>query len=172
MTSSGLSFARMAPVLRRKAKLVGENFFKEEEMAEDVAQEAVIRVWKAWDTLSSPEEAERLVVRVAKYECINVWRREQRRPHIALTANREVSHPASEEYSSLEESELMEAIRRAAGTLTRGEQRLWRMFAEAGMKPSEIAMVAEVNVRTVSAVLSHARHHIYKRLKEGGFIDG
>ena len=34
-------FARLAPALRRKAKAVGRDFFKEEEAAEDVAQETV-----------------------------------------------------------------------------------------------------------------------------------
>ena len=165
-------FERLAPILRSKAKAVGMNFFSSEEQAEDVAQETVISLWKAWGTLSSKEEAERLVVRIAKHECIDMWRREQRRPHSSLTVSHETALHASEEGQTLEESELKEAIRRATGTLRRSEQRLWRMFAEAQMDTREIAIATGINARTVSAMLSHARGHIYNVLKEGGYIDG
>ena len=164
-------FARLAHVLRRKAIAVGMSFFSSEEEAEDVAQETMIRLWKAWDTLLSPGEAERLAVRIAKHECIDVWRREQRRPHTSLTISHEQSHPASDDNHSIEESELAEAIYQAAQTLRKSEGRLWRMFAEAGMQASEIALATGIQVRTVSSMLSHARQHIYNVLKEGGYID-
>jgi DNA-directed RNA polymerase specialized sigma24 family protein len=46
------------------------------------------------------------------------------------------------------------------------------MFAEAGMQPGEIAIVVGINVRSVSTMLSHARSHIYRLLKKGGYVDG
>ena len=165
-------FERLAPILRTKAKQIGLSFFKEEEAAEDVAQETIISLWKAWGTLSSPLEAERLAIRIAKHECINVWRREQRRPHSPLTTSHEVTLPASGEDQTLEESELKAALHKATQTLRRSEQRLWRMFAEAQMDTREIAIATGINARTVSAMLSHARGHIYNVLKEGGYIDG
>lgn len=165
-------FERLAPILRTKAKQIGLNFFKEEEAAEDVAQETIISLWKAWGTLSSPLEAERLAIRIAKHECVNVWRREQRRPHSPLTTSHEVTLPASSEDQTLEESELKAALHKATQTLRRSEQRLWRMFAEAQMDTREIAIATGINARTVSAMLSHARGHIYNVLKEGGYIDG
>ena len=165
-------FERLAPILRTKAKQIGLSFFKEEEAAEDVAQETIISLWKAWGTLSSPLEAERLAIRIAKHECINVWRREQRRPHSPLTTSHEVTLPASSEDQTLEESELKAALHKATQTLRRSEQRLWRMFAEAQMDTREIAIATGINARTVSAMLSHARGHIYNVLKEGGYIDG
>ena len=165
-------FERLAPILRTKAKQIGLSFFKEEEAAEDVAQETIISLWKAWGTLSSPLEAERMAIRIAKHECINVWRREQRRPHSPLTTSHEVTLPASSEDQTLEESELKAALHKATQTLRRSEQRLWRMFAEAQMDTREIAIATGINARTVSAMLSHARGHIYNVLKEGGYIDG
>ena len=165
-------FERLAHILRSRAKQIGLSFFKEEEAAEDVAQETMIRLWKAWPSLSLPLEAERLAIRIAKHECVNVWRREQRRPHSPLTTSHEVTLPASEEDQTLEESELKAALRRASETLRRSEQRLWRMFAEAQMDTREISIATGINARTVSAMLSHARGHIYNVLKEGGYIDG
>ena len=165
-------FERLAHIMRSRAKQIGLSFFKEEEAAEDVAQETIISLWKAWGTLSSPLEAERLAIRIAKHECVNVWRREQRRPHSPLTTSHEQVIPASDESQTLEESELKAAIHNATQTLRRSEQRLWRMFAEAQMDTREIAIATGINVRTVSAMLSHARGHIYNVLKEGGYIDG
>lgn len=172
LTSSSISFEHLAPYLRTKAKAVAAEFFSSEQQAEDVAQETMIRLWKAWGTLSSPLEAERLAIRIAKHECINVWRREQRRPHSPLTTSHEVTLPASNEDQTLEESELKAALHKATQTLRRSEQRLWRMFAEAQMDTREIAIATGINARTVSAMLSHARGHIYNVLKEGGYIDG
>ena len=165
-------FERLALILRSKAKAIGMSFFKEEEAAEDIAQETVIRLWKTWDTLASKEEAERLAIRIAKHECVDVWRREQRRPHTSLTIAHELTQPTLSNEHPLEESELTEALRHATQTLRRSEQRLWRMFAEAGMQTHEIAISTGINVRTVSSMLSHARHHIYNVLKEGGYLDG
>lgn len=165
-------FERLAPYLRTRAKHIAENFFSSTEQAEDVAQETMIRLWKTWGTLSSPLEAERLAIRIAKHECVNVWRREQRRPHSPLTTSHEVTLPASDEDQTLEESELRTALHNATQTLRRSEQRLWRMFAEAQMDTREIAIATGINARTVSAMLSHARGHIYNVLKEGGYIDG
>ena len=164
-------FIRLAPQLRKKAMSVGQSFFASEDEAEDVAQETLIRIWKAWDGVSSPGEADRLTISVAKHECINVWRREQRRPHTSLSISHEETQPAAPGSSSLEGDELSEAIRKAASTLPRSEGRLWRLFAEAGMAAAEISAITEVNVRSVSTMLSHARNHIYKLLKEGGYID-
>lgn len=165
-------FEHFSHILRSKARAVGLGFFKEEETAEDIAQETMISLWKAWGTLSSPLEAERLAIRIAKHECINVWRKAQRQPHSSLTISHEIALPASNEERTLEESELRTALRNAALTLRRSEQRLWRMFAEAGMAPKEIAIATGIDVRTVSSMLSHARRHIYNVLKEGGHIDG
>ena len=165
-------FARLAPALRTKAKAVAADFFSSAEQAEDVAQETIIRLWKAWPSLSSPLDAERLAVRIAKHECINVWRKEQRRPHTSLSIALEETRTAPDDGHSLEESELTEAIRQATQTLRRSEGRLWRMFAEAGMATNEIAIATGINVRTVSSMLSHARKHIFNVLKEGGYIDG
>ena len=145
---------------------IGQSFFASEEEAEDVAQETLIRLWKAWEGLTSAEEAERLTVRVAKYECINAWRREQSRPHTSLSSAQEVTHPMTQNGQPMEGDELSEAIRRAAGTLTKSEARLWRLFAEAGMTAAEISAITEINVRSVSTMLSHARSHIYKLLKK------
>ena len=164
-------FSRLAPALRTKAITIGLSFFEQQEAAEDVAQEALIRLWKAWDTLPSPKDAEQLAVSLAKRECVNLYRKEQRRPHTSLSSAQEQVHPASHSSHSIEENELAEAIRQAAHTLPRTEARLWRMFAEAGMKAGEISLITDINVRSVSSMLSHARKHIFKILKEGGYID-
>ena len=100
------AFEHFSHILRSKARAVGLGFFKEEETAEDIAQETMISLWKAWGTLSSPLEAERLAIRIAKHECINVWRKAQRQPHSSLTISHEIALPASNEERALEESEL------------------------------------------------------------------
>lgn len=164
-------FTRMYLELRTKAKAIGYDFFGNQEVVDDVAQEVLLRLWKVWNTLLSPEDALRLAVALAKRECINLWRKEQHHKNIPLTHNHETIRPAPHEAHSLEEYELSEAIRHATYTLPKAEARLWRMYAEAGLQAGEIAIVTGMNVRSVSSMLSRARQHIYKLLKEGGHID-
>jgi len=44
-------FIRLAPQLRKRAMSVGLSFFASVDEAEDVAQETLIRIWKAWKGL-------------------------------------------------------------------------------------------------------------------------
>ena len=62
------------------------------------------------------------------------------------------------------------ALERVVATLPSAERRLWTMFAEAQMDSAQIAAATGIAIRSVSTMLSSARHHIVESLKKGGAL--
>ena len=133
--------------------------------AEDAVQEALMRLWTAWQQLSAPADAERLAVRLTKHACIDDYRRRQRQQTIELN-----SVVATETADATDEVVLQDALERAVNILPPAERRLWTMHAEAQMNSAQIAAATGINSRSVSTMLSSARHHICETLKKGGLI--
>lgn len=133
--------------------------------AEDAVQEALMRLWTAWPQLAEPADAERLAVRLTKHACIDDYRRRQRQQTVEL--NREA---AKETADTTDEAVLQDALERAVNVLPPAERRLWTMHAEAQMNSAQIAAATGIAVRSVSTMLSSARHHLCETLKKGGLL--
>ena len=133
--------------------------------AEDAVQEALMRLWTAWPQLAEPADAERLAVRLTKHACIDDYRRRQRQQTVEL--NRVA---ATETADATDEAVLQGALERAVKVLPPAERRLWTMHTEAQMNSAQIAAATGINNRSVSTMLSSARHHICETLKKGGFL--
>lgn len=72
-------FEHIAPLLRPLMERVGRDFFGNDDDAEDVAQEAMIRLWTYCQHLDASRNLEAFAVKVAKNVCINMHR--SRRQH-------------------------------------------------------------------------------------------
>jgi len=133
--------------------------------AEDAVQEALMRLWTSWQQLAEPADAERLAVRLTKHACIDDYRRSQRQQTVEL--NRVI---ATETADAADEAILQDALERAVNVLPPAERRLWTMHAETQMNSAQIAAATGIGVRSVSTMLSAARHHICETLKKGGLL--
>ena len=133
--------------------------------AEDAVQEALMQLWTAWPQLAEPADAERLAVRLTKHACIDDYRRRQQQQTVEL--NRVA---ATETTDATDEAVLQGALERAVKVLPPAERRLWTMHTEAQMNSAQIAAATGINNRSVSTMLSSARHHICETLKKGGFL--
>lgn len=133
--------------------------------AEDTVQEALMRLWKAWPQLSGPADAERLAVRLTKYACIDDYRRRQRQQTVEL---KDVA--ATMATDAVDDGTLQRALDEAVAALPSAERRLWTMHTEAQMNSAQIAAATGITVRSVSTMLSAARHHICETLKKGGLL--
>ena len=164
-------FSYLAQTLRPRLLALGQSFFGDDEAAEDAVQEAMMRLWTAWQGLQSLADAERLAVRLTKHACIDAQRRRHvdqmvpiRSTTLAEAANETTANEA------LLEREMREVVMQAVNHLRPSERRLWTMFAEAQMPTAQIAAEAGIDVRTVSAMLSTARRKIKNELKKGGWL--
>ena len=133
--------------------------------AEDAVQEALMRLWTAWQQLAEPADAERLAVRLTKHACIDDYRRRQRQQTVE---SKMVA--STETVDATDEAVLQDALELAVNVLTPAERRLWTMHTEAQMNSSQIAAATGINSRSVSTMLSSARHHLCETLKKGGLL--
>ena len=65
----------LRPLLLR----VGREFFRNEEEAEDISQETLLRLWLLRDRLPEGNELRALALRIARNVCVSQWRRQQLR---------------------------------------------------------------------------------------------
>lgn len=164
-------FTSIAQALRPRLLALGINFFGETEAAEDAVQEALIKLWAAWQQLPSKVDAERLSVRLTKYACIDLQRRQQKEQTVPMEQV-PLTNSTSDDTATdtLHGREIREAVTRAVHQLRPSERRLWTMFAEAQMDTAQIAAATAIHPRTVSAMLSAARRKIMNELKKGGIL--
>ncbi|MBR4534112.1 MAG: sigma-70 family RNA polymerase sigma factor [Bacteroidaceae bacterium] len=158
-------FTSVVSRLRPQLLALALQFNADRDAAEDAVQEALMRLWTAWERLAEEEDAERLAVRLTKHACINAFRQSQQQQTVALKDN-----AATTSEDAMHETELQQALERAVAALSPSERRLWTLFAEAQMSSAQIAAATGISVRSVSSMLSTARRHIVESLKKGGAL--
>jgi RNA polymerase sigma-70 factor (ECF subfamily) len=151
--------------LRPRLQSLALQFDADREAADDAVQEALMRLWTAWEGLDDVADAERLAVQLTKHACIDAYRQRHKRQTVALT---EVTATATS--NTVHEAELQRALEQALAMLPPAERRLWTMYSEAQMDSAEIAAATGIAVRSVSSMLSTARRRIVESLKKGGML--
>ena len=162
-------FTSVASRLRPRLLAVAMQYEADIDGAEDAVQEAMMRLWTAWEGLPEVEDAERLAVRLTKYACIDAYRQRQRLQR--LKPKDEATNVATANVEdALHEAELQKALDKAVAALPPAERRMWTMFSEAQMKNAEISASTGIQVNSVRAIISAARHHIIEIMKKGGML--
>ena len=77
-------FEHIVPRLRPRLKDIGRQFFGNEEMAEDIAQETLMRLWMLRERIAPQTDIEPLAVRMAKNLCVSEWRKQKVRQENSL----------------------------------------------------------------------------------------
>ena len=159
-------YEHIVPELRPRLKNIGRQFFGKEGIAEDIAQETLMRLWMLHERIASLTDIEPLAVRMAKNLCVSEWRKQKVRQGKDL----EVELPALEDIQH--DMELKEEIKRlyqAVSQLKPAEQRLFRMRHEAEMDIQQISAMTGIGARSISAILSTAKRKLQEILtKKGG----
>jgi RNA polymerase sigma factor (sigma-70 family) len=137
-------------------------------MAEDIAQETLMRLWLLRERIASLTDIKPLAVRMAKNLCVSEWRKQKVRQGNALQAE----FPAHEDTQrNMELKDEIARLRQAVSQLKPAEQRLFRMRHEAEMDIQQISAVTGIGVRSVSAMLSTAKRKLSEILNtKGGLL--
>ena len=158
-------YEHMVPRLRPRLKNIGQQFFGDEEMAEDIAQETLMRLWMLRERIAPQTDIEPLAVRMAKNLCVSEWRKQKVRQgnslQEALTDHKDIQR-------DVELKEEVARLKRAVSQLKPAEQRLFRMRHEAEMDIQQISAVTGIGVRSVSAMLSTAKRKLLEILNPKG----
>lgn len=154
-------FIHVATCIRQELWHIGHRFFGDEDTAEDVAQETLMRLWSMHDRVGE-SDFRPLATRIAKNVCISMWRHRQAATPIGLDT---VMLPDSYGTAThMEETEAEQRLQAAIASLQRMEARIFRMWSEQGMDIQQIAATTGAKPRTVSSMLSTARRKIYQQL--------
>lgn len=161
-------YEHIVPELRPRLKDIGRQFFGDKEMAEDIAQETLMRLWLLRERIASLTDIKPLAVRMAKNLCVSEWRKQKVRQGNALQAE----FPAHEDTQrNMELKDEIARLRQAVSQLKPAEQRLFRMRHEAEMDIQQISAVTGIGVRSVSAMLSTAKRKLSEILNtKGGLL--
>ncbi len=152
--------SRLRPILRQ----VGLVFFRNEEEAEDVTQEALMRLWLLRDSLPEDGSLQPLAIRIAKNVCISQWRRQKLRTTMPLeTADAQADSEQAD--SHLEEQEGEQLLTEAIEQLTPSQRRLFMLRQSNEMDISQMALLTGMKPRSVSAKLSEARRRLHEYIK-------
>lgn len=153
--------------MRPRLMQLGLSFFQDGEQAADAVQEALLRLWLLRERVSDISHAEALLIKMTKNVCVSEWRHRQRQG--LLTVER-MGFVLTEESQPMAEDDNVRLLQQAIATLSPIEQRLFRMRHELGMDVAQIAAATGLLPRSVSTVVSKARHKIVKQLKKGGIL--
>ena len=159
-------FEHIANELRPHLKEIGKQFFGDDDAAEDIAQETLMRLWILRERINPIKGTEALAFRMAKNLCVSELRRQRVRQTIMLKGEI-LSHDNLQQNIELKEdvTQLCQAI----SQLQPAEQRLFRMRYEAEMDVGQMATVTGIGVRSISAMLSTAKRKLQEILsKKGG----
>ena len=155
-------FEHIALQMRPRLIALGRSFFDHDALAEDVAQEALIRLWLVRNEFEGSAEA--LLVRMAKNICVSQWRKEQQQSSIVADS------ALAPDAQPMADDDNARMLQLAISRLPTSEQRLFRMRQELDMDVQQIAATTGIHPRSVSAIISNARKNIIEQLKRGGIL--
>lgn len=156
------TYIEQAERLRPQMRKLAASFLPDEAEADDVVQEALLRLWLLRERLVSPQEFAPLAVRITKNVCISLWRQKQKQPTVPLEAIASLEN--SSPPGNIEEKENALRLRQALDALPPSERRIFQLWQQ-DMSIQEIATITGIKPRTVSSMLSLARKKLYAKLK-------
>ena len=158
-------FEHIAIMLRPELLMVGRDFFDDESIAEDIAQDVLVRLWQLRQRIGDITDIKLFAVRMTKNACIDEWRNRKLRHTGQLC---EVTASEDMTTAELDISDYRLMLKRMLRRLPKSEQRLFIMYHEMEMDIEQIAAVTGIGSRSISAMLSSARKKLAELLRKGG----
>ena len=152
---------RLLPgALRQAWRMLGD-----QTEAEDVAQDAMLRLWKQADSWRAGEaKASTWLYRVVHNLCIDRIRR--RKPQVPVEDAPEPVDPDPSVLERMAQSETSVMVAKAIGTLPERQKRALVLRHFEGWSNPEIGQELECSVEAVESLLARARRQLAKIMKE------
>lgn len=138
---------------------VGRDFFGNQMDAEDVAQEALLRLWKYCERLDADRNLDALAVKVAKNVCVDLYK--SRNTYEDEITSDIASPPSQSADAELHAKEVQQKIDEAMERLNPRERDLLKARQFEGKSAEEISEQTGIPKSSVKSMISTAR----KKLK-------
>ncbi len=139
------------------------NFFHSTEVAEDIVQDTLLRLWTVHERLATDEDFHALGIRIAKNRCVDEWRRQQQ---LLPTEEGFIELSSSSDTSAqLEEAEDQRRLHNALAHLTPTEQRIFTLWNHEQLSVAEIGTLLHCKTTTVSNTLSKVKRKLFQILQ-------
>ncbi|MEW6321631.1 MAG: RNA polymerase sigma factor [Acidobacteriota bacterium] len=155
------------PVFRLAVSILGQEFAPE---AEDVAQDALLRVHQAIRSFRGEAAFGSWVYRIAFNHAVNVKARSRyRAPHVGDEVLASTPASARGPHDRFEDERRRRAVHACIGELPEVYQAALRLHYWLDTSVSEIALMLDAPENTVKSYLHRARRLLHVMLKERGF---
>ncbi|MGE3232012.1 MAG: sigma-70 family RNA polymerase sigma factor, partial [Hyphomicrobium sp.] len=143
---------------------LARRMLKDEAEADDIAQEALLRLWKAGDTLDvGPQGLRPWLRRVTSNLCLDRIRSSRRT--IVTDEVPEVAE-APTQATGLEEQDLARRVAEAMNALPERQRRALTLFHHEGLSQAEVGEVLGVSDEAVESLLARARRTLRQSLEK------
>ena len=161
-------FETLATALRKLALTTAQAMLHDEAAAEDVAQDAMLKLWAVHEDLRDGEHAQRLARTAARQLCIDFLRHRQRTSTRIVPINDTpgIGHDNNSPQSRMEMEEDERWLRQRMVSLPTREMQVMEMRQMEGKSNDEIARIMGITPASVSTMLSAARRKIFEELKK------
>ena len=166
MTQS--EFEHIAQQLRAQMLKVALDFFHSQDDAEDVAQEAMVQLWRYCEKIDGCRNISGLAVRVAKNCCISLYRKrqaEQQLSHADTDLRMLNQHDTSgSPQELLEAKDVQRMLTEAMALLKPRERQLFEMRQTENLSTEQISQQTGIPKPSVTAMVSAARKKVFTEL--------
>ncbi len=142
---------------------VAESMLRESALAEEIAQEVMLELWRRRESLELEQTFAAYLIRSTRNRALNHIRHQRvvAREAAAAAIEPQASRSAEEELLGVE---LQQAVREAIDALPEKSRDVFRLSREQGLKYAEIASVLEISVKTVEKRMGQALSELRERL--------
>lgn len=167
MTQS--EFEHIAPELRSQMRKVALDFFGSQDDAEDVAQDAMVQLWRYCEQIDSGRNVSGLAVRVAKNCCVSLYRKRQAVRQQSYTdfgprilRQKDASCSPQEILEAEDARRMMDEV---VALLKPRERQLFEMRQMEGLSTEQVSDQTGIPKASIAAMVSAARKKVFTELK-------
>ncbi len=143
---------------------LARRMLKDEAEADDIAQEALLRLWRAGETLDvGPQGLRPWLRRVTSNLCLDRIRSTRRT--VVTDEVPEVAEPPTQA-AGLEEQDLAKRVGEAMNALPERQRRALTLFHHEGLSQAEVGEILGVSDEAVESLLSRARRALRASLEK------
>lgn len=155
------AFAKLAPQLRSLAQKVSRGAGASKEEAEDIAQDAMLRLWQMHDELERFNSLEAVTARIARNLTFSL----HRKPVLTDLNGSEITMLQPSPAETLEDKENYEWMQRRIKELPDTEHTILMMRQVEQRSNKEIAQLLGIAETSVSTLLARARRRLLEDIK-------